>query len=143
MFALFGPKSWPLLCRNRTEDFRVHEFGRLPVLLNGRVQPFDSVARNALLQIRGTGYVPLQEKKSYEFWKHPTKLKATEWLMEVMTRPEVADTRPIFLIYHPDMVDDLKLRGKGTEKSGLCYFSFNDLTNAFQGLTRKPSKSRP
>jgi len=26
------------------------EFGRLPVLLNGRVQPFDSVARNSLLQ---------------------------------------------------------------------------------------------
>jgi hypothetical protein len=27
-------------------------FGSLPVLLNGRVQPFDSVGRNALLQIR-------------------------------------------------------------------------------------------
>ena len=31
------------------EGFHIKEFGRLPVLLNGRVQPFDSVARNSLL----------------------------------------------------------------------------------------------
>jgi hypothetical protein len=29
--------------------------------LNGRIQPFDSVARNSLLQIRSTGDVPLEE----------------------------------------------------------------------------------
>ena len=32
--------------------FHTRDFGRLPVLLNGRVQPLDSVARNTLLQIR-------------------------------------------------------------------------------------------
>ncbi|MCK6500360.1 MAG: hypothetical protein L6Q38_12875, partial [Nitrospira sp.] len=34
------------------KEFQSREFGRLPVLLNGRVQPLDSVARNALLQLR-------------------------------------------------------------------------------------------
>src|SRR5712671_622278 len=69
------------------------EFGRLPVLLNGRVQPFDSVARNSLLQIRSTGDVPLEQVPSWKFWHHPKKLKSTAWLLEVMARPEVADTR--------------------------------------------------
>ena len=32
--------------------FHAREFGKLPVLMNGRFQPFDSVARNSLLQIR-------------------------------------------------------------------------------------------
>jgi len=32
--------------------FHTRAFGRLPVLMNGRFQPFDSVARNSLLQIR-------------------------------------------------------------------------------------------
>ena len=32
--------------------FHTRDFGKLPVLLNGRIQPFDSVARNSLLQIR-------------------------------------------------------------------------------------------
>src|SRR3954463_13035857 len=33
--------------------FDVTAFGRLPVSAHGRVQPFDSVARTGLLQIRG------------------------------------------------------------------------------------------
>jgi hypothetical protein len=74
-------------------------FGRLPVLLNGRIQPFDSVARNTLLQIRSTGDVPLEEVPSWKFWHHPKKLKSTEWLLEVNTRLR-PDTRPIFLIHH-------------------------------------------
>ena len=32
--------------------FHTRDFGRLPVLMDGRFQPFDSVARNSLLQIR-------------------------------------------------------------------------------------------
>ena len=107
------------------------------MLLNGRVQPFDSVGRNALLQIRGTASVPLVEKKSYEFWKHPPKLRATEWLAEVMMQPERADTRPIFLIHHPDLINELDLRGKGLEKSGLFYFAYRDLTNALPTIERE------
>ena len=60
--------------------------GGLPVLLNGRIQPFDSVARNSLLQIRSTGDVPLEEVPSWQFWHHPKKLKSTEWLLEVMAQ---------------------------------------------------------
>jgi ABC-type transport system involved in cytochrome c biogenesis permease subunit len=130
LFALFAADIVAILMPKPDKDFHLQDFGRLPVLLNGRVQPFDSVGRNALLQIRGTTAVPVVEGKSYEFWKHPLKLKATGWLAEVMMKPEVADTRPIFLVHHPDLLDELELRGKGREKSGLFYFSFDELTNA-------------
>ena len=89
------------------------EFGRLPVLLNGRIQPLDSVARNSLLQIRSTGDVPLELLPSWQFWRHPKKLKSTEWLLEVCFKPDVADTRNIFLIHHPDIISELKLSDKG------------------------------
>ena len=39
--------------------FHTREFGKLPVLMDGRFQPFDSVARNSLLQIRTKQTVPL------------------------------------------------------------------------------------
>src|SRR6476661_3626877 len=90
--------------------YHLREFGRLPVLLGGRIQPFDSVARNSLLQIRSTGDVPLEAVPSWKFWHHPKKLKSTEWLLEVMARPEDADTRPIFLIHHAELLGELQLQ---------------------------------
>jgi cytochrome c-type biogenesis protein CcsB len=129
LVAIFLPKQ--------DKDFHLQDFGRLPTLLNGRLQPLDSVGRNALLQIRNTAAVPLEEKKSYEFWKHPKKLRATEWLLEALMKPEVADTRPLFLIHHPDLLNELDLRGKGVEKSGLFYFSLNELTNCMEKIEKE------
>jgi cytochrome c-type biogenesis protein CcsB len=134
LLSLFVVEVVAILIPKPDKDFNIQEFGRLPVLLNGRIQPLDSVGRNALLQIRNTASVPLEEKKSYEFWKHPRKLKASEWIMEVFMKPEVADTRPIFLIHHPELLDSFDLRGKGVEKSGLFYFSYNQLSNSLERI---------
>lgn len=125
--ALFGAEIIAVMGPKKDGVYHVREFGRLPVLLNGRIQPFDSVASNSLLQIRSTADLPLEEVPSWKFWHHPKKLKATEWLLEVMTRPEIADTRPIFLIHHAELLGELKLQDKGIEKSGLHYYTFNDL----------------
>ena len=125
--ALFGAEIIAVLLPKKDGEYHVREFGRLPVLLNGRVQPYDSVARNTLLQIRSTGDVPLEVVPSWQFWHHAKKLKSTEWLIEVMTRPEDADTRPIFLIHHAELLGELKLQDKGIEKSGLRYYTANEL----------------
>src|SRR3954470_15196425 len=125
--ALFGAEIIAVMMPKKDGEFHVREFGRLPALLNGRIQPFDSVAKNSLLQIRSTGDVPLEEVPSWKFWHHPKKLKSTEWLLEVMTRAEMADTRPAFLIHHSDLLGELKLQDKGVEKSGLRYYTFNEL----------------
>jgi hypothetical protein len=72
------------------------QFGQLPVLREGRLQPLDSVGMNALKLIRGTRKVPLEgnnekgewgnfleirgdgkgqltERRWYQFSKHPKK----------------------------------------------------------------------
>ncbi|HVM49276.1 MAG TPA: cytochrome c biogenesis protein CcsA [Candidatus Acidoferrum sp.] len=126
--ALFGMDVYfSMISPRKDGEYHVREFGSLPVLHNGRVQPFDSLARNSLLQIRSTGDVPLEEVPSWKFWHHAKKLRSTEWLLEVMARPDVADTRPIFLIHHADLLGELKLQDKGVAKSGLRYYTFNEL----------------
>jgi len=125
--ALFATEIVMVMKPKSEGNLRTAEFGRLPALLNGRVQPLDSVARNSLLQIRSTGDVPLELLPSWQFWRHPKKLKSTDWLLEVCFKPELADTRSIFLIHHPDLISELKLGDKGIEKSGLRYYPYTDL----------------
>jgi len=125
--ALFATEVVVVMLPKKDGEFHVREFGRLPVLLNGRVQPFDSVARNSLLQIRSTGDVPLEIVPGWKFWHHPKKLKSSEWLLEVFFKSEVADTRSIFLIHHPDLISELKLGEKGIENSGLRYYTYEEL----------------
>jgi ABC-type transport system involved in cytochrome c biogenesis permease subunit len=129
--------------------FHTGAFGRLPVLLGGRQQPLDSVARNNLLIIRGTATVPLEgnaadgswgawediadkggltERKWYQFSKRPKKLKSIEWLLEVFARPDDADGRYIFRIHHPELLGELELEDKGVDRAGLRYYAFAQLS---------------
>jgi cytochrome c-type biogenesis protein CcsB len=139
--AVFGAEIIAVMVPKKDGDFHIREFARIPVLLNGRIQPFDSLARNSLLQIRSTGDVPLEEVPSWKFWHHPKKLKATEWLLEVMTRPEVADTRPVFLIHHAELLGELKLQDKGIEKSGLRYYTFKEIRPVVEEILKQASQA--
>jgi ABC-type transport system involved in cytochrome c biogenesis permease subunit len=102
------------------DGFDIAAFGRLPVLLEGRVQPFDSVARNSLLSISGRSIVRLT---------NGAPVSALEWLLDTMARPEYADQLKIFRVQHPDLEGIL-----GADKAGLEYYSFNDLTNQIGSL---------
>ena len=144
--ALFGGEAliMALVLANakpKPDVFDVAGFGKLPVLLNGRVQPLDSVARNTLLQLRSTQDVPLEEVPSWKFWKHPKKLKPTEWLLEVFMKPEQADERRVFLIHHPELLTTLKLEDKGAEKSGLRYYSFNEIKPVLEQIEKLGKQS--
>jgi len=139
--ALFVTELAAVLLPKRDREFHVNEFGRLPVLLEGRVQPFDTVARNALLQIRSTGDLPLEQVPSWQFWRHGKKLKSTEWLLEALFRPTDADQRPVFLIHHPDLLNDLHLADKGIEKSGLRYYSYRELSGVIREIDNQAQRA--
>ncbi len=123
-------------------------FGRLPVLLSARVQPMDSVGMNALRQIRGTREVPLEgfdtsgrwgrledmkeagpmtARRWHDFGRRPEKLSSTQWLMEALMHPARANRRYIFAVNHPDLIADLQLEDRGLDRSGLRFFSYDDL----------------
>ena len=140
-FAVFATEIIVVMLPKPDGEFLTREFGRLPVLLNGRIQPFDSVARNALLQIRSTGDLPLEIVPSWQFWHHPKKLKSTEWLLEVMFKPDLANTRPVFLIHHPDLISELKLGDTGVEKSGLRYYTFEEIEPALKEIGEQGRKA--
>jgi ABC-type transport system involved in cytochrome c biogenesis permease subunit len=132
--ALFATEIVVVMLPKKPGEYHIAEFGRLPALLNGRIQPLDSVARNTLLQIRSTGDVPLELLPGWQFWRHPKKLRSSEWLLEVFFKPEVADTRAIFLIHHPDIVSELKLGESGIEKSGLRYYTYNEIKSVVEEI---------
>ena len=80
--------------RNQTE-FDLVGFGRLPVLVNGRIKPFDTVARTSLLVLQGRQRVTLP---------NGTAISPVEWLRDVTTRPETADAYQTIEIVHPDLL---------------------------------------
>ena len=99
--------------------FHTRVFGKLPVLLNGRIQPFDSVARNSLLQIRARQSLTFEETN--ETGAVSRAMTADEWLVEVMMKPDAADNRPVFRIDNLELIDLLHLSDKQK------YYSLNDI----------------
>ena len=83
---------------------------------------------------------PLSERHWWQFNRHPRKLKPTEWLLEVMARPEEADTRPAFLIHHSDLLGELKLQEKGIENSGLRYYTFEEVKPAMAEIGKQAKR---
>src|SRR5262245_20842316 len=89
------------------KDFAWSQFGRIPVMSNGRFQPLDSLARNSLLQLREKATAISSTAR-----KGPDKqriMPATEWLAEVMFKPEVAEARPNFRIDNLELKQTLSL----------------------------------
>ncbi len=143
------------------EGFDYLSFGKLPVLLGGRVKPLDSVARTSLLQIAGQQRIALEGngpkgewdnlyklqqagdgrgltyRKFYQFNKRPKKLHPTEWLMEVLMKPDVADRRFIFRIDHPELLGELQLEQTGVDQSGLRFYTFEQMRPNVLLLHRK------
>ncbi|HON06894.1 MAG TPA: cytochrome c biogenesis protein CcsA [Verrucomicrobiota bacterium] len=107
--------------------FDYANFGKLPALLNGRIQPLDSVSRNCLLQIRSKPSVRL---------KNGETLLPSEWLAEVLFNPSKADDREIFVVDHPELLGLLKL-GEGKQ-----LVSFNQLRPHFAEIEKQAQRAQ-
>ena len=108
-------------------EFRTTDFGRLPVLLNGRVQPLDSVARNALLMIRTRQTVPDEQGGT---------LSALAWFMELTLKDEGADQRPVFRVDHPEVRSLVGLPPEGT-----LYASYAQLEPHFEAIDQQARRA--
>ena len=104
IFALYVARS---AMPPPVKDFAWQEFGRIPVMANGRFQPLDSLARNSLLQLREKATALSSTARS-----GPDKqrtMSASEWIAEVMFKPDTADTRPVFRIDNLELKQTLGL----------------------------------
>ncbi|MEO6245125.1 MAG: cytochrome c biogenesis protein CcsA, partial [Opitutaceae bacterium] len=106
--------------------FDVVGFSRLPVLLNGRMKPLDTVARASLLQLQGRQAVLTPDGR---------KPLPIEWLLDVTFRPELADTYKTFEIVHPDLLALFDL--KTDDGQGGKRFAYNQLSTKFGEVDRQ------
>ncbi len=118
------------------KDFAFGEFGKLPVVYNGRVQPLDSVARNSLLQLRGTQTLYTEPWKDWN--EKQGEISATEWLANMAMNPAVADAWSVFRVDNPDLLTLLKLleKSKAQHQDGKHY-SWNQIAPSFDALNKE------
>jgi ABC-type transport system involved in cytochrome c biogenesis permease subunit len=107
-------------------EFDVNGFGRLPVLVNGRVKPMDTVARSSLLQLQGRQRVTTATGE---------KLSPTEWLLDVYFRAAQAATYRTFEIVHPDLLTLFNLTTE--DGDGKKRFSHSQLEKHIPELERQ------
>lgn len=108
------------------DEFDVVGFSRLPTLVNGRVKPLDTVARTTLLVLQGRQRVTTTEGQT---------LLAGEWLLDVLYRPDLANTYPVFEIVHPDVLALFDLTT--TQGAGGKRFSAMQLSKGLSELDRQ------
>jgi ABC-type transport system involved in cytochrome c biogenesis permease subunit len=94
----------------KDKDFAFSEFGKLPVVADGRLKPMDSLARDSLLQIYEKQTFNIAPWQSWN--EKPKIISATEWLANVMMNPQVADGWPVFRVDNPELITFLKLPEK-------------------------------
>ena len=117
----------------KDKDFAFNEFGKLPVVFDGRLKPVDSLARNSLLQIRQTQTIDLEPWKSWN--ESPKIISATEWLANVMMNPQVADAWPVFRVDNPDLITAMKLPEKNeAQHQDGKHYSWNQIAPSFDLL---------
>lgn len=103
-------------------------FGRLPVIVNGRLQPMDSAARNSLLVLRGKQSVTGETGR---------RIPATDWLIELTMRPERADALRVFRIDHPELRALLELPSEGPND-----FSYRNIEAGLDKIHREADRAR-
>jgi ABC-type transport system involved in cytochrome c biogenesis permease subunit len=123
--CLLGLAATGFRATRPSSSWDFNQFGELPVVANGRVQPIDALARNAILAIHGKQRMPGENAPS----------SPVEWLLELGARPEVADERPIFLIHHDDVLGIVKL----TQEDGKS-FSYKQIEPSISELSAEAQR---
>ena len=121
------------------KDFAFSEFGKLPLVYNGRLKPMDSLARSSLLQIREKQTLNTEPWKAWN--EKPKIISATEWLATLMMNPGVADGWPVFRVDHPDLIALLKLSAKDlAQQHDGKHYSWNEIAPALESFGQESER---
>jgi len=94
------PKSEPA-------EMQIHEFGKLPLAYQGRIKPYDTLARNSLQILSGKQEVGVLDEKT---GKVTEQLPAVRWLLDAISGAPRANDHRVFRIVDLDLVETLGLK---------------------------------
>ncbi len=137
--------------------FDLESFGRLPVLVNGRIKPLDTVARTSLLVLQG------RQRVSDPTISEPFVDTPNQWLADLLFNPAKADDYPTFRLSATDSPELLTLIGLTEADTKIAYdsavkrtlaladflpgtrirFSFNKLAPKLEELDRQVQLAQP
>ena len=123
---LWLASSW-LPPKPAADDVDLASFGRIPVLVGGRIKPLDTVARNSLLIIHGKETVRSADEKV---------INGMRWLADVFFHAQVADEYPVFVIQNAEVLGLF-----GWEQSDRKYFSFVELSPFLKQIDEQGEQS--
>jgi ABC-type transport system involved in cytochrome c biogenesis permease subunit len=103
--------------------FDLHAFGKLPVLDHGRAKPLATLARDSLQVLSGRQTVADP---------HGNRQPAIRWLLDLITRPEVAAEYRAFRIENPEVLGTLGLE----TREGLRY-AFHEFADRLGELKKQ------
>lgn len=89
-------------------EYDVRAFGRLPVSADGRVKPYDTVGRNALMVAGGRQRID------------GSSLRPTEFLLGLMARPQDVADLPVVRVDHPGVLALLGLEDSDAGRLSLA-----------------------
>ncbi|MDA7935555.1 hypothetical protein N9B40_02535, partial [Akkermansiaceae bacterium] len=100
---------------------------KIPVQDGGRVKPLSTFARFQMLQLHGT------LKMKVETRGDTLTIKSTEWLLDCLFRPELANQLPIFRLDNADVVTNFGLEVDKRRTR----ISFDDITPIYDKLMQR------
>ncbi len=109
------------------DDVDLTKFGKIPVLVGGRVKPLDTVARNSLLIVHGKQELRLEGGG---------RLSAMQWLTDVLFNASAADQYPVFLVQNAEVLGLF-----GWEQSDRKYFSFIEFSPFLKQIDEQGAQS--
>jgi len=115
--AMAWPRPLP------TTQMKLDEFGRLPVVADGRIKPIDSLARSTLKNLSG--------KETFKDKDGKTQ-PAVRWLLDTIARPADAHEHKVVQIYSLEVLDTL-----GLERREGFRFSNAEIETKFEEFTRQ------
>jgi ABC-type transport system involved in cytochrome c biogenesis permease subunit len=112
-------------------EMQIHDFAKLPVVHEGRVKPYDTLARNSLQILSGRQEVGVINEQG----KVDSQLPAIRWLLDAISDVKRAGDHRVFRVENLDLLDAL-----GLEHRPLFWrYSLNEITNKAVNLPDQPN----
>jgi ABC-type transport system involved in cytochrome c biogenesis permease subunit len=135
--AIFGlyVVSKARMPKNTASEMQIYEFGKLPLAYQGRVKPYDTVARNALQILSGRQEVIGKAKSGWlnKLMRRAEKTPAIVWLLDSITDSPASLNHRIFRIENLELLEAVGLE----PREGSWRYSLADIRDHYPEVEKQ------